>query len=269
MGRLQSCAPHSGGPGNHEQAPRSPEHRKADWPIESLFLRRWSPRAMTGEALRLEELKTLFEAARWAPRPTTSRSGASSTPAGIRSTGRPSSASLVGGNQAWCKDAAVLVVVLSHKVFARNGKPNPVHTFDTGAAFENLALQGAAMRLVVHGMAGFDRDQARQALGVPRTTTWRPWSHRQAETDRLSPRLRKMEVPSGRRRWTRSAARSLRLLSRRRRNSPRGTETRRASSRTRRAPTCFFHAENRRRRDVFRHTLDSQCPPCLRGETFE
>jgi nitroreductase len=58
-------------------------------------------------------------------------------------------------------------VVLSHKVFARNGNPNPVHTFDAGAAFENLALQGAAMGLVVHGMAGFDRDKARASLGIP------------------------------------------------------------------------------------------------------
>jgi nitroreductase len=42
-----------------------------------------------------------------------------------------------------------------------------VHTFDTGAAFENLALQGAAAGLVVHGMAGFDREKARTALKVP------------------------------------------------------------------------------------------------------
>ena len=59
------------------------------------------------------------------------------------------------------------MVVLSHKVFARDGRPNPVHSFDAGAAFENLALQGAAMGLVVHGMAGFDRGKARATLGVP------------------------------------------------------------------------------------------------------
>ena len=42
------------------------EHRKADYPIESIFLRRWSPRAMNGQALGSDELMTLFEAARWA-----------------------------------------------------------------------------------------------------------------------------------------------------------------------------------------------------------
>ena len=41
--------------------------RKADHPIESLFLERWSPRAMSGEPLSDGEILTLFEAARWAP----------------------------------------------------------------------------------------------------------------------------------------------------------------------------------------------------------
>jgi nitroreductase len=41
--------------------------RKADHPIHSLFLERWSPRAYTGEAMPEAELMTLLEAARWAP----------------------------------------------------------------------------------------------------------------------------------------------------------------------------------------------------------
>ena len=42
-------------------------HRKPAYPIHSLFVDRWSPRAMSGEALSETELMTLFEAARWAP----------------------------------------------------------------------------------------------------------------------------------------------------------------------------------------------------------
>ena len=61
----------------------------------------------------------------------------------------------------------MLSVILAHKVFQRNGQPNPVHVFDSGLAFENLALQGTAMGLVVHGMQGFDFDKARKSLGVP------------------------------------------------------------------------------------------------------
>ena len=47
--------------------PNPLEHRRADHPIDPLFLRRWSPRSMTGEGLSEAELLTLFEAARWAP----------------------------------------------------------------------------------------------------------------------------------------------------------------------------------------------------------
>src|SRR5450432_1736743 len=43
------------------------EIRKADFPIESVLLDRWSPRAMSDEEISREELMRLFEAARWAP----------------------------------------------------------------------------------------------------------------------------------------------------------------------------------------------------------
>jgi hypothetical protein len=41
--------------------------RKADHPIDNIFLDRWSPRAMSGEEIPETELLSLFEAARWAP----------------------------------------------------------------------------------------------------------------------------------------------------------------------------------------------------------
>ena len=43
------------------------EVRTADRPIDPLFVDRWSPRAMSGEAIPEGDLMTLFEAARWAP----------------------------------------------------------------------------------------------------------------------------------------------------------------------------------------------------------
>jgi nitroreductase len=143
------------------------DFRTADHPVETLFVARWSPRAMSGDPISDEELLTLFEAARWAPstyneqewRFLYARRGTPQWQTHFEL--------LVEGNQAWCKDAALLVVILAHKVFERNGKPNPVHLFDSGCAFENLALQGTALGLVVHGMQGFDYDKARTALKVP------------------------------------------------------------------------------------------------------
>jgi nitroreductase len=143
------------------------DHRKADHPVEELFVERWSPRAMSGEPLSDGEILTLFEAARWAPSTYNEQEwrflyARRDTPQWATFFNL-----LVEGNQAWCKNAAMLVVILAKKTFTRNGKPNPVHLFDVGAAFENIALQATAMELVVHGMQGFDFDKARIDLKVP------------------------------------------------------------------------------------------------------
>jgi nitroreductase len=176
------------------------KERQADRPIESIFLKRWSPRAMTGDPIPDDKLMTLFEAARWAPSTYNEQEwrfliAKRNTPHWDSFFGL-----LMDANKVWCQRAAVLVVVLSHKVFERNGKPNPVHTFDTGAAFENLALQGGVMNLVVHGMAGFDRDKARTALKVPDDYAVEAMIAigQPGDPADLPPELREREKPTGR-----------------------------------------------------------------------
>jgi nitroreductase len=174
--------------------------RTADHPIESLILERWSPRAMTGESLSHGEILTLFEAARWAPstyneqewRFLYARRDTPQWPLLFDL--------LIEFNQLWCKNAALLCVVVAHKVFERNGKPNPVHLYDAGAAWENLALQGTAMGLVVHGMSGFDFEKARASLQLPDDyavgamfAVGRP-----APVDVLPESMRERETPSDR-----------------------------------------------------------------------
>jgi nitroreductase len=91
-------------------------------------------------------------------------------------------------------------VILAHKIFEKNGKPNPVHLFDVGAAFENLALQGTAMGLVVHGMQGFDFDKARTALNVPDDYAVAAMfaGGRPGDVGELPEQLQAREKPSGR-----------------------------------------------------------------------
>ena len=40
--------------------------RQSDYPIDPLFLERWSPRAFTAESIAQTDLLTMIEAARWA-----------------------------------------------------------------------------------------------------------------------------------------------------------------------------------------------------------
>lgn len=149
------------------QLPDALQFRSADHDVLDLFVKRWSPRAMTGAPLDQSQLERLFEAARWAPS-TYNEQEWRFLYAHIGSEHWEQFFGLLAEpNQQWCKHASVLVVVLSHKVFSKNGKPNPVHTFDAGLATQNLLLQGAEMGLVCHGMAGFDRGKARHQLKVP------------------------------------------------------------------------------------------------------
>ena len=122
---------------------------------------------MTGEPIAESELMELFEAARWAPssynnQPWRFIFARRQTPAWDGLFG------LLGpGNQSWCKDAAALILMVSKTTFDHNGKTSRTHSFDTGAAWMSLALQGSLKGLVVHGMEGFDYDRAKRELSLP------------------------------------------------------------------------------------------------------
>lgn len=176
------------------------DHRRPDHAIDPIFWQRWSPRAMSGEAISDHQLHLLLEAARWAP------SSYNEQPWRFlyARKGTPNFDTffslLLEANQAWCRTASVLMVLASSTVFARNGTPNGVHSFDAGSAWQNLALQGAQLGLVTHAMAGFDRDKARNALKVPASfhidamiAVGRP-----GPLDNLPEKYRGGEVPTGR-----------------------------------------------------------------------
>src|SRR5882724_3248103 len=143
------------------------ETRKADFSIEPLLIDRWSPRAMSGEEISREELMQLFEAARWAPSSFNAQQWRALY--GRRGTDHWITffELLVEANRAWAKNAAVLVLFISRKTFGYNNEPSITHSYDTGAAWENFALQGFRQNLVVHGMEGFDYERARVELRIP------------------------------------------------------------------------------------------------------
>ena len=143
--------------------------RTSEYPVENWIIERWSPRAFTGDSIPHETLMSIFEAARWAPSSYNSQPwrfiyGLHGTPAFERILGL-----LVPFNQSWAKNAAVLMVVVSKTTMvARDTEmPSHSHSFDTGAAWQSLALQATALGWHTHGMAGFDMPRAASELGVP------------------------------------------------------------------------------------------------------
>lgn len=150
--------------------PISPEIKKArkpNYPIHPLILNRWSPRAMTGEEINDKELMPLFEAARWAPSSYNNQHWRFLYAKRETPEWETFFNLMVPANQEWTKNASVLLVIVSKNTFDSNGKTARTHSFDTGAAWMALALEGTHRGLVVHGMEGFNYDKAKKDLGIP------------------------------------------------------------------------------------------------------
>lgn len=147
--------------------PKVQKNRSTTHEINSLIINRWSPRSFVPEEISDKELFSLFEAARWAP------SSSNSQPWRFIYAKRNSKNwndlfnLLVDFNKQWCTNASVLVVIVSRKNFEHNGQPSITHQFDTGSAWENIAIQAVSQGLVTHAMAGFDYEKARKDLAVP------------------------------------------------------------------------------------------------------
>jgi nitroreductase len=184
-----------------ESIVRGSEKRHAEHAIDEIFLNRWSPRAMSGEEISEEELMVLFEAARWAP------SSYNNQPWRMLYARRSSKHwdtfldLLVEGNRVWAKNAAVLVVFISKTTFDYNGKISITHSFDAGAAWENLALQGSLKGYVVHGMEGFDFQKAKSKLQIPDDFNIEAMAAigRPGKKEDLPQKLQETESPSQRR----------------------------------------------------------------------
>lgn len=141
--------------------------RQAEHPVDEIFLRRWSSRAMSGEALTRTEVATVLEAARWAP------SAYNEQPWRFLYVFPDSPLwttyvdTLFEVQRQWVARAGALALILSRRTYERSGKPSRAYSFDAGAACQNACLKAAAMGLVSHVVQGFDDLALRRALAVP------------------------------------------------------------------------------------------------------
>lgn len=140
----------------------------SDFPVHQLIRDRWSPRAFADKLVPADVLRSLFEAARWAP------SSNNEQPWAYIVATKDDTANfervlgtLVEFNANWAKHAPVLAITVAELAFAKNHAPNRNAQYDTGAATALLSVEATAHGLAVHQMAGFDPAKARQAFGIP------------------------------------------------------------------------------------------------------
>lgn len=173
--------------------------RKADFSIDPIYLKRWSPRSFEERDLDEETLYSLFEAARWAP------SGNNRQPwrfiIARTAEQRETFYQFINeGNLKWCKRAPVLALIIS-EAENEEGRPLSSHAFDAGTAWGFLALEATRKGLITHAMGGFDKAKAKKLLGIP--DRFVPHAviaiGYQGSPDQLAPEHREREHPSDRR----------------------------------------------------------------------
>lgn len=128
---------------------------------------RWSARAFADRDVSADDLKRVFEAARWAPSSFNEQPWRYLVGTRGTETHRRIQEALAPFNQAWAGKAPVLILGVAKTKFSHNDTPNLYAVYDLGAASAYLVLQAAALGLTTHQMAGFDREKARTLLGIP------------------------------------------------------------------------------------------------------
>lgn len=137
-------------------------------PVDDSIRRRWSPRAFSDRRVTDHDLRTLLEAARWAP------SSYNEQPWRFlvaRREDRESFDRIFGclneGNREWAEGAPVLMLTVAKLLVERTGEGNRHAFHDVGLAMGNLLNQATEMDIYVHQMAGIDPERAREAFGIP------------------------------------------------------------------------------------------------------
>ncbi|ELZ24862.1 nitroreductase [Halosimplex carlsbadense 2-9-1] len=183
-----------------ELTPEVAEHRDPDHDVAPVFVNRWSPRAMTGESVAEADLLALFEAARWAPSSRNNQHWRFVYAERDDEAWESYLDLLAEGNRTWAVDAGALLVVVSKTTFDYNGEPAGTHSFDTGAAWQNLALEATRRGLATHPIGGFDHEGAAELVDLPdefEVEAMVAVGHR-GDPETLPEDLREREVPKGR-----------------------------------------------------------------------
>ncbi|SDH24900.1 Nitroreductase [Lentzea fradiae] len=134
--------------------------------MNELITKRRSPRAFAADAtISDDDLRTLMEAARWAPshgntQPSRFIVGKRGTP-----TFDTIFETLTRGNRNWAFRASALLI--GCVVTTDDSGEIPNIEFGLGLAMQNIALQAVDLGLITHMMAGFDPEAAHTAFAMP------------------------------------------------------------------------------------------------------
>lgn len=140
-----------------------------DYSLHELIARRRSQKAFSERHVDMPTLKSLLEAARWAP------SSRNEQPWRFIVASKSENAAeferifstLNDSNKVWAYQASALIAVTANLTSSRDAKPNHHAQYDTGGAVANLTMQAVSFGLQVHQMGGFNLVMLREMYNIP------------------------------------------------------------------------------------------------------
>lgn len=145
-------------------APEGGRPAPVEAPVHELIARRWSPRAFDERAVEPELLRSLFEAARWAPSSFNEQPWRFLVATADQTAWIEELRGYLTAGNAWARRAPVLIASAYRTTFSRNERPNRMAFRDLGAAEQNLVLEAYHRGLVAHQMAGFEHARLTEEL---------------------------------------------------------------------------------------------------------
>lgn len=133
--------------------------------IDAIRERR-SDRHFANKPLEADKVEALLDAFRWAPS-SNNRQPWRVLIASSAEANRVFDDALSAGNKQWAPVAPLKMVIIGmpDEQPEKNGMQN--FMLDVGFAMENMMLQGYAMGLTIHAMAGFDYDKICKGFALP------------------------------------------------------------------------------------------------------
>lgn len=144
--------------------------RQPDADVLPLFANRWSPRSFRHDPVPEHVLRSMAEAARWAPSSSNLQPWTFHVSARRDATRERWNEAVNQWNRAWSDAAPVLTWVVARRSNGPSHRspeaPNRHAWFDTGAAAVQFVLEGERHGVKSHYLGGIDAAKAHEILGL-------------------------------------------------------------------------------------------------------
>ncbi len=134
--------------------------------ILELIRSRRSDRHFSDKPVTAADVDQLIEAFRWAPSSTNRQPWRLLFAASAAARAVYDDA-LSAGNKPWAPAAPVKIVIIGNPPEQPDRNGMNVWLLDCGLALENMLLQGYAMGMTIHAMAGYDEKKLVSGFGIP------------------------------------------------------------------------------------------------------